>query len=465
MSNVSIKQVLAAASLVTLLSVPVPALALVASPEAQSAATAGIQYLANNQQADGSISGFGGESEWSVEAVQASGLQASAFANNGSTSLLDFVKTDAPDATTPTTTIERNMIAIGAADQDATNFGGVNYEALLESQHTAGQIGDPTLLNDDIFGIIAIDATHATALQAEAQDGLNYLLAHQDADGGFSYATASCASCGTSDTNDTSAAIIAMYASQDLGLVQTNLETSESQALGYLLSTQNPDGGFGYDGFSPSDGDSTAWSLMALNAVGDSVAAQAQLARNWLLQDQNSDGGFSYGAYGTTASDTYTTANVVTALLGTTWLLRPTPPSPVVTPPPSATVSSGSDGQQTPSPSSTTSSPAQTQSSPATTQAPAVTVTSGPAPSDTPTPTTMPAVADTADSTDSTDSTPQVKADSIVVKPTHKAGSALVSKTDHVHTYTVYGVVVLGLVAASWFVLESRQTRKSRRAS
>jgi prenyltransferase beta subunit len=453
MSKLSIKQLFAATTLVTLLGVPTSALALV-SPDAQSAATAGIQYLATNQKSDGSISGFGGESEWSVEALAAGGQQASTFAHGGSTSLLDFLKTDAPGATTSPTTVERKIIAIGAASQDATSFGGVNYDALLESKHNNSQIGDPTLLNDDIFGIIAIDAAHANQLQAEAQDGLDYLLAHQAADGGFSYTTDT--SAGGSDTNDTSATIIAMYAAQDLGLVQNNLASSRDQALSYLLSTQNPDGGFGYDGFSPSDGSSTAWSLMALNAIGDSVSAQAQLARNWLLHDQNTDGGFSYGAYGVTDSDTYTTAHAVTALLGSTWLLRPTPPSLVITPQPPASVSGGSSGQQAPSTSSSSSSPpqpAQTQSPQTTTRQPAVTLASNQTPIVTPTDT--PTIADTTDNT-----SPQVKADSIVVQPTHKVASTIVSKSNHTQKYALYGVVLLGLVAGIWFVLESRQSRR-----
>jgi hypothetical protein len=407
-----------------LLMTPLSALADV-NPDAQSAAAAGIQYLAGHQGSDGSISGFGGESEWSVEAVEAAGQDANTFAHNSSPSLVDFLKTDVPAPTASTATVERKIIAIAAAGQDATNFGGFNYDAQLESQHIAGQIGDPTLLNDDIFGIIAIDAAHATALQSEAQDSLNYLLAHQGADGGFSYTTDSCAWCG-SDNNDTAAALVAMYAAGHLGLVATNLDTARSNALAYLLGTQQTDGGFAYDAFSPSDGSSTAWSLMALNTIGEPVSAQAQLARSWLLQNQNPDGGFSYGAYGTTDSDTYTTANAVIALLGSTWLLRPAAPGL----PSQPSVSAGS------------SQPQPSQSPPTAISQPAV-ATTGPDP-------TPPAILST--DTTTPDSTAPTK--TIASISTDKPASPTRTIAHKLSGYTIYGTGLLILVALIWLVLE-----------
>ena len=415
------------AALAGLLLVPISVYADV-SPTAQAAAAAGLQYLANNQNSDGSINGLGGESEWSVEAVQADGQSAATFAHGGS-SLLDFLKTDVPAAGTATTTLERKIIAIAAAGQSPTDFGGFNYDAALESQHSGGQIGDPTLLNDDIFGIIAIDAAHASQLQAEAQDGLNYLLAHQGTDGGFSYTTDSCAWCG-SDNNDTAAALIALYAAQDLGLTATNLDTARSSALSYLLDTQQTDGGFAYDAFSPSDGSSTAWSLMALNTLGSSVSTQADQARAWLLQNQNPDGGFSYGAYGTTNSDTYTTAHAVVALLGSTWLLRPAPAA-AASQQPGGTVHQIVSGASAPATASPQPLP------PATTAAaaePAAAQTSE----------------NTADNTMQTDGSvaPQAK------KPMASKTLANASTAHKLSGYTIYGAGLLALVAVIWLVLD-----------
>lgn len=429
----TIRQLTIAITLSALLLIPVPALAAV-NPDPQSAATAGIQFLAAHQQTDGSISGLGGESEWSTEAVQAGGLQAATFAHGGS-SLLDFLRNDVPGAGTPATTLERKIIAIAAAGQNPASFGGVNYESLLDAQHQSGQLGDQTLLNDDAFGIIAIDAAHDSSLTPTAQDALDYLLVHQGADGGFSYTTASCAYCGD-DNNDTAAALIAMYAADDLGLTNAGLSAAKTAALNYLLSTQQADGGFAYDQFSPSDGSSTAWSLMALNTLGDAVSFQAAQARTWLLNNQNPDGGFSFGAYGTTTSDTYTTAHAVTALLGSTWLLRPAPLPIGQIPVPAATTGGSGGGTAAPAATST-----------AATAAAAVSNN------------------DTVAASQPENNDTSVPASDAEVKGANTVGSAVpkakkpTATTGHNSRYAAYAAGLLCLVALIWFMLESRKPK------
>ncbi len=325
MSNLSVKQVIVVAivTILTVTQIPLSVLAAI-NDETFAAAEAGIQYLAKNQSTDGSITGFGGETEWATIAI-VSGSKNPAGFHNGGASIIDFLKSTTPTATAPATDIERKIIAVSAAGLDGADFNGVNYNSLLKNYHLSNQIGDTTLLNDDVFGVIAVDATNDSTLHTMAQDGLNYFLAHQQVDGGFSYTTNTCDFYCGSDSNDTAAAIIAMHAAENMGLTNTSLTDSKTKAIAYLLSTQKEDGGFGYDAFSPSDGSSTAWSLMALNTIVESVQAQAIAARNWLIANQNDDGGFSFGAYGFTLSDTYTTAHAVTALLGTNWLLHPTP--------------------------------------------------------------------------------------------------------------------------------------------
>jgi hypothetical protein len=425
--------------LVTGLMVAAPSLPAVAdvSPAAQTAAAKGVQYLSANQQADGSISGFPGVSDWAAEAVKAGGQSPAQFTHGGA-SLVDFLKGDILAANSPATAIERRIIAAAAAGENPANFGGTDYNSRLAGLHAGGQIGDPALLNDDIFGIIAIDAAHDSSLYPAAQDALDYLLAHQAADGGFSYLTNNCAGCG-SDSNDTAAALIAFYAAGDIGLTNPGLATAKTQALTYLLSIQQPNGGFGYDAFSESDGSSTSWSLMALNTIGPIVATQAGQARDWLLQDQNGDGGFAYAAFGTTDSDTSTTADAVTALLGSTWLLRPAANPATQTPPPS---SGGGNAGTTPS------SP---QPVP-----PAIATT----------PTPVQAVSQSSEQPDSvteaTDqNTPQVKSAKDIVKLNHPA-SAIPAKSDgSKQRHVPLGVWLLGLVALVWFVLESLKARRA----
>ncbi len=298
-----------------------------------AASQKGVDYLATSQSADGSVFGFSDVTDWAIIAVVANGGEPSEFSKNG-VSAMDYLLAHPLTSAALATDVEKRILAIASAKEDTDDFGGLDYNALLATYHNNDQIGDEILLNDDIFGLIAIAAMDDPTLLAMAQDALDYLIANQDVNGGFSYTTDTCAYCGA-DSNDTAAAIIALEAAENLGLTNADLTTAKTAAIAYLLSTQQLDGGFGYDnsGFSPSDGSSTSWALMALNTLGASVATEASAAQDWLLTNQNTDGGFSYGAFGYTDSDVTTTAHAVIALLGTNWLMQPEPlQHPVVAP-------------------------------------------------------------------------------------------------------------------------------------
>lgn len=300
----------------------VSALSADESSQINESTTAAVDYQESQQQADGSLGGFGGETEWQVIANVAY-EQSTDQKLTSTDELVNSLKDDVLDSSTTTTEVEKKILAIEAAGQDSSNFGGKDYKTELTNRHNNQQLGETALLNDDYFGLMAINSMKATDMSTVASDSLNYIIANQGSDGGFAYGVG-CAYC-TSDSNDTAAAILALYAAQDLGLTHANLSTCRESAINYLLSTQKADGGFGYDVYSDADGSSTAWSLMALNRIGTSVATQATAARAWLLSNQNPDGGFAYGLWGITNSDTYTTAHSMIALLGTSWDLAPAP--------------------------------------------------------------------------------------------------------------------------------------------
>ncbi len=438
MSVPSVKRITLGVVSTLLITLQLSSPVLAASDEtARAAAQTGMNYLAANQQTNGSITGFGGETEWAVIADVAAGHDPAAFSQPSGTSAIHFLESDAEAAATPATTIERKALAIAAAHQDLTTFGGIDYIASLQAQHQSNQIGDPTLLNDDIFGIIAIDAAQTDSLRATAQDGLDYLLAHQQADGGFSYTTTTCAFCST-DSNDTAAALIAFNAAEHMGLTNSSLATAKDKATAYLLSTQMSDGGFGYDIFSPSDGSSSAWGLMALNMIGDSVQVQAQTARDWLLAHQNADGGFSYAAFGLTDSSTAITAHAVVALLGSSWLLRPTPMQPPAT----------------------------------TSSAPITPVTSSSAAPSTTAPALQTAAAGVALAASSTPTDIQVESSPAPQQPAQTKGAHTTktyptkapakSSTSSKTNYAPYAALpALFFVAGGWFVLQSRNKPES----
>lgn len=383
-----------------------------------------VDYLADNQNDDGSIAGFGGETEWSVVAVATKGEDPDELENGSGNSTVDFLEGDLLAANAPATDVERKIIAIAAAGEDTEDFGGVDYNAQLASHHNNDQIGEMNLLNDDIFGVIAIDTANDDNLRDMAQDGLDYFLAHQKPDGGFSWTTNDCAFCGA-DSNDTAAAIVAMYAADNMQLTNASLLESKDKAVVFLLSTRNDDGGFGYDAASPSDSSSTSWALMALNVIGESVLNQAMTARDWLLANQNPDGGFSYGAYGINLSDTYTTAHAIIALQGTTWLLDPSPIVGSTTSPTSTPEKGNSNSQTKP----------ESESSDNVASSPQGSVLS----------------ATTSNGSQSENKN----------NPSGSIGrgaaSTELTESGNGLNYSLYGLTILGLIAVGWFVIQSRQ--------
>lgn len=211
------------------------------------------------------------------------------------------------------------ILAIAAIGQDPHTFGVVDYVAKLKSYYTAGQIGDATTLNDDIFGLLALDAAGESA-SPEAGGAQAYLIAHQNSNGGWGFATG-----GNSDSNMTAAAIVALRASGVAGADQAIVK-----ALDYLKTAQNSDGGFTYDPASmygtASDASSTAWVLWALTSsdVDQSTwVKDAHTPVQYLESTQAADGFFQYQAgSGEDAFSATTTAYAVIALAGKTLPLK-----------------------------------------------------------------------------------------------------------------------------------------------
>jgi hypothetical protein len=145
------------------------------------------------------------------------------------------------------------ILAIVAAGQNPYSFGGTDYVSKLKSQFNSNQLGDVALLNDDIFGSLALLSVGLSPSDNILLQIKNYILDNQNPDGGFSFQAGS-----ASDSNTTAAALAALKA---LGLTETNPQIQKS--LAYLKSVQNSDGGFGYAGNAKSDAASTAWVLWA----------------------------------------------------------------------------------------------------------------------------------------------------------------------------------------------------------
>ncbi|XYH99861.1 prenyltransferase/squalene oxidase repeat-containing protein [Sorangium sp. So ce1128] len=140
---------------------------------------------------------------------------------------------------------------------------------------------------------IAMTAAVIMALAAAAEvpaevlyRGASYVLERQKADGTFER------SWSLSETNAIYRAMVAMrrlrcHPSSDLA---RKIEAAAESSRGYLVRSQNEDGGWGQVRGTPSDVISTSYALSALSHIGDNATLERGLS--YLLSRQQAHGGF-----------------------------------------------------------------------------------------------------------------------------------------------------------------------------
>ncbi len=197
-----------------------------------------------NTQTISYLEGTDQSSPWTLMALRSAGRIPSASSINVNTS--DALET------------AKTILAVTAANQDPSNFRGYNLISLLDSHRRNNQIGNPSLLNDDFWGIIAYYAAGISASDSRIQDAKNFIINNQASGGGWSYAPGQAV-----DSNDTAIALIALMRA---GV--SPADTAVQNGLNFLRNSQNNDGGFAINPGFESDGASTAWTISALQATG-----------------------------------------------------------------------------------------------------------------------------------------------------------------------------------------------------
>lgn len=359
-----------------------------------------LNFLKSKQDSLGRITtGFSAPSQWSAIAFTINSIDIATI-KNPTTSLKDFLSTDIPSEPSNATDWENRILAIVAIGEDPTNVNGTNFVTHLQTFANNNQIGDTCSLNDDIFGLLALIASGPAADTQIKQNTLDFLISKQDStDGGFGFSAPGCDWYSTS-ADMTGAAIQALVAARDHGLINPGLDDAISKAKNYLLTNQDTDGGFGY--FGSSDSDTTGWVIQAFNVLDLQDSQAATQAKNWLLSQQSqTDGGFTAFDYGTNTfvSNATTTAQALIALAGKGWVIKifdpsqitPTPTDSITPTPTPGSNSNNSNPTPTPTPGSSSSSPTNTPTpTPVLTNTPTPTIISHntTAITDTPTPTT-----------------------------------------------------------------------------
>jgi hypothetical protein len=240
----------------------------VSPAQAEHAADRGVAWFLSNQESSGSF-GFGGD--WAMTALAADGLNAA----DAKTSSLDPSAQDFYLG-------EWQASGPGGAGSDAARgilsgiAGGVqpsrlstsddatrsNLVARLAELFDGTQIGEPGLLNDDIFGLLAL--RQAGAPPELLRQIADYLRAKQLPDGGWTWNSSPGA---PADTDMTGSAVAALCAA---GVERGDPDLD--QALGLLHTLQDPAGG----GFiAPPEAfgigvntDTTAWVASGLVQCG-----------------------------------------------------------------------------------------------------------------------------------------------------------------------------------------------------
>ena len=203
-------------------------------------------------------------------------------------------------ALSKTTDYERHAMALLALDINPYAGTATDYITPIVKAFDGTQVGDPLLINDDIFAIFPLSHAGYRPEEDMLRRIRDTVIAAQRPDGSWE---------GSVDLTAAAIQALALFKRTDATRIALG------RAEGYLLSQQADDGGFG-NSFS------TAWVLQAIAAMGDSHAIWTKqiyhTPRYYFSALQQRDGGVETGTI-----DSFTrlwaTAYAVPGVMGRTW--------------------------------------------------------------------------------------------------------------------------------------------------
>lgn len=270
-----------------------------------------VAFLVAEQQEDGSMPTWL-LSDWTAFALASYGP------SGARDKLRDYLKQSTPGMTN-VTDYERHAMALLSLGINPYVGAGADYITPIVAAFDGAQVGDPVLVNDDIFAVFPL--LHAGYLRDPMLESIKGVIVRaQKADGSWEGSV------------DLTAAAVQALALFDRTL---DVERAIDRAEGYLASQQKEDGGFG-NSFS------TAWAMQAISAMGDShttwTKALYHTPRYYLSELQQKDGGVEPADAGQNAR-LWATAYAVPGVLGKTWdsILASFPKPPPPTPPTATT--------------------------------------------------------------------------------------------------------------------------------
>ena len=210
----------------------------------------------------------------------------------------------------------RTILALRAAGAASFTLGGRDLLGELErAQEADGSWAG--LVNSTAFAMLALRAAGRSPDSRAVRAGAEFIAAQANDDGGFNFAGRG----KPSGADDTGAALQALAAAgrRGSGVVM--------RAARWLVSRQNPDGGFSLQG-GASNAQSTAWAVQGLIAAGRSPATVRRAGSRspvaYLRSLVGADGAIRYSRT-STQTPVWVTAQAVAALAGKALPLRPVP--------------------------------------------------------------------------------------------------------------------------------------------
>lgn len=294
-----------------------------------------LNYLATQQEPDGSIDEFASATDYYILGATADGRNPNLLISSAGNSAYSFLASPGSGATTTADRTGLLVQALVAGHRNPTNFAGQNILGLLEGPGgTAGGFYNPATgdffdfdnegINtayDQANAILGLVVAHNPAYPVPPK-AVAVLLSLQDPDGGW-------AADGVDNTNSTAMAI--------MGLASVGVFSADRAAFGFLHTQQDPaTGGFFYTtaGSFPStasDPDSDALVIQGLVA-----ASQDPGSRTWSINGRNAltdirtfqdlQPGSGFGGFAFelgTAPDPFTTSEVPPGLLESPFPILP----------------------------------------------------------------------------------------------------------------------------------------------
>jgi len=243
---------------------PVPAerrTAATPTAKASVSLTRQVSYLVGAQNSDGGFGAARGQrsselfTAWSAMGLAAAG-RSPAKLRRGGRSVLDSLRREA-STLAGLGDDERTILAARACGASPYSFAGTNLVAsVLRAQRRDGSFNSQ--VNLTAFAIFALRAVGHSPAFSPIRRAAGWIERQQNVDGGYSFSVR-----GTpSDVDDTGAALQAL-----VGARARNAHALAA-AVGFLLRSQRPDGGYPQRAGSESNAQSTAWAVQGLLAAG-----------------------------------------------------------------------------------------------------------------------------------------------------------------------------------------------------